>query len=215
MRGLLFLVALLVAALIATPVAADPKPGRGGGPPWSREGGSREGGPPWSRGHGSATSDDGNGPPAGPGNSGAAHWCKLHFNDKDAEHQFDNHGQCVSFYAQQRQLNQQEDADDEEDVSDNSGGTQLGDLQIMDVKIRTDGTFRVRGVGAESLVVVDATRDGVVAYGEATPDASGDWSVEGTWACQNGGDRTVRLEAHDANERDRQSVSFPCDDLHT
>ena len=43
----------------------------------------------------------GSGPDSGPGNSGAAQWCKTHFDDagRGDPFPFKNRGQCVSYFA--------------------------------------------------------------------------------------------------------------------
>ena len=113
------------------------------------------------------------------------------------------------WFAHQRNLDRQQD--DADPTTDDQGRNRFGNLEIMDVKVRDDGSFRVRGVGAESEVNVWTTGGGVVAFGQAAPDAQGDWTVEGRWACQDGGNRTVRIQAQDNNEVDRHTASFPCD----
>src|SRR5689334_5413156 len=127
MRILPLLIGLLTLAMAATPVAADPKPGHHGGPPGTRGEGN---------GH-SGWDDDRDNVPDGPGNSGAAHWCSGHAFDPDAERQFKNHGECVSWFAHQRNLDRQQD--DEDPTTDDQGRNRFGNLEIMDVKVRDDG----------------------------------------------------------------------------
>jgi hypothetical protein len=188
MRLMPFLTAFFVFMLIAAPAFAHHKPGHGGGPPGQR---------------GGEESHNGDGPPSGPGNSGAAHWCKTHW----AEEGFRNHGHCVSHHAHERNGGEAE-AEAEGDGE--------GDLIITDIRIRTDGTFRLRGRGAEDLVIVSIGGGSglVVGFGEAEPASDGTFTVEGEWACQeNDSDHRARFRVRDSDETESQFATFPCDDL--
>lgn len=190
MRMMPLLAALFAFVLLAAPTAAHHRDGHQGGPPGSRGG-----------------EESGNdGPPDGPGNSGAAHWCKTHWADEG----FRNHGQCVSHHARARH------GGDDEVGEESADGDRHGDLAITDIRIRTDGTFRLRGVGAEDLVIVSIGGGSglVVGFGEATPASDGSFTVEGEWACQDSdSDHRARFRARDSDETDRQFAAFPCDDL--
>jgi hypothetical protein len=178
---------VLALLLLATPVSAHHKPGHQGGPPGQR----------------GVNRDDDAGPLSGPGNSGAAHWCK----DNYAAEGFKNHGQCVSFFARGGTL----DIDDDDSA-------RLGDLEITEVRIDVDddeGTFFLRGVGAEGRVfaLIDGGSGQVVGGGVSDVDADGSWVVEGTWACNSDSPQAARFRVFDADERDRLLTTFPCDEL--
>ncbi len=197
MRSLAFVGATLALLLVATPVSAHHKPGHAGGPPHGNPG--KQGGPPGQRGEA--------GPESGPGNSGAAHWCKDNFADQRGDpFPFKNRGQCVSYFARGGTL----DTDDDENAD------RSGDLEITEVLIRDNGTFRLRGAGADDLVIVSIGGGSgkVVGFGEGKPGSGGSWEVEGEWACQDtSSDEAARFRVHDSDERDRLLTTFPCDEL--
>jgi hypothetical protein len=199
-------VSLLALLVAVSPAAADPK-----------------GDHPGNHGQGIGHHDQGDGPRGsndgprgvsfedGPGNSFASHWCQTHFNDNEANWQFVNRGECVAFFARRQHDN--DDDDTTRPVSLN-----FGDLTIADTRVRHDGTFRVRGFGAESTVQVWITGGSglVVGFGQADPANDGTFTVEGRWACQDDHDpHEARFRAQDDNELDTERATFPCDDLHT
>ena len=104
----------LFAVASAAPAAAHHKPGHN--PPGHAGKGGHN--PP---GHAKHDDDDG-GPTAGPGNSGAAHWCKRHWWTEG----FTNHGQCVSHFAHRLHAGDEDDEDDEDGRADFAGATCAG-----------------------------------------------------------------------------------------
>lgn len=195
MRLIPLLTALVAFLVLAVPASAHHKPGHQGGPP---PGDGRGGNP----------SSDENGPESGPGNSGAARWCKGHFHDagRGDPFPFENRGQCVSYFAGGGTV---DDADD--DTDDNHG-----DLRIVDVQVYRDGTFRLRGAGAEDRVFVSigGVSGQVVGFGETDPESDGEWEVLGEWACRDDDARhDARVVVRDSDERARWQATFACQDL--
>jgi hypothetical protein len=230
MKSALTLAALgfISAVLVAAPVDAHHKPGHAGGPPWSGQ--DKSTGKDKSNDNQSASLSLDDGPPSGPGNSGAAHWCKLYWDDPDIEDEvgrsFRNHGDCVSSFARQHDDEKQIDSAETASANDNDGNSKRkasassnsrGDLQILTAQMREDGSFRVRGSGAEdSVSLTELTGNGVtINVKDSQFDNDGDWVVTGTWACSShDGTRAGRFQASDADESDRLSVTFPCGALH-
>ena len=207
MRRAPFGASLLAILLIVSPVAAHHKPDHGGGPSWDHPNGSQK-----KDRHDNQSEDYDHSPPDNALGkvSVAAHWCKWHFNDNESDWQFANHGQCVAFCAHWRH-------DDWDDDVTRPLTLHRGDLTIADVRARHDGTFRVRGFGAESTVQVwiNGGSSLVVGFGQADPDGDDTWTVEGRWACQDDHDaHDARFRpAQDDDEFDREQATFPCDDL--
>jgi hypothetical protein len=113
-------IGLLAVLLTVSPIVAHHQPAHSGGPPWLRATTDQakflRGGPPWKRPTDGTNQDSSSGPPAGaPGNSGAAHWCKGHFNDSQAAQQFASRSECVASFADQRHA--QKAAKDDDDDS--------------------------------------------------------------------------------------------------
>ena len=224
-------VGLITALAIVAPVAADPKPGHGN--PHSsgenKHGPKNNGFNEKNDNTGALTLNDG--PPSGPGNSGVAHWCTLFWNDPDIENEvgrtFKNHGDCVSSFVSQRNNEKQVElvesaanfngnGNGNGNGNDNSDLGRNGDLQILTVRLGLDGTFRLRGAGAEdSIDVTELKGNGVsIDVKDKQLDTEGDWVVTGTWDCSDhSGTRAGRFEASDSDETDRLSVDFPCGSL--
>ena len=194
----------LALLLLAAPVSAHHKPGHRGGPQHGESG---------DRADSSGRRDvvrhaDPSGPEDGPGNSAAAGWCRNNYADSShgEPFPFKNRGQCVSFFARGGTLD--DDGDDDEGSH--------GYLRITDVRVRDDGTFRLRGEGAEDQVIVSigGISGKVVGFGQGMPGSDGSWVVEGEWACQDDDSREeARFLARDSDERDPESARFPCNDL--
>jgi hypothetical protein len=215
---------LISAVVLASPVDAHHKPGHAGGPPASSQ--SKHTDKNKSNDNTSANLMLSDGPPAGPGNSGVAHWCTLYWNDPGIEDEvgrtFNNHGDCVSSFARQR--NEEAHIDIVESAFGNGNGNgngssdlgRNGDLQILTARLGLDGTFRLRGTGAEDNVKLTELRGNGVSIDvkDSQVNNDGDWVVSGTWDCSDhDGLREGRFEASDNDETDRLSVSFPCGSL--
>ena len=201
MRLFSLLAGMLVLLVLAAPVSAHHKPGHQGGP---KHGDERDGNSSSGR-RGDTGRPDRSGPESGPGNSGAAHWCRSHFDDasRGEPFPFKNRGQCVSFFAHGGTL-------------DDDGEGSRGDLRITDVQVYEDGTFRLRGVGAEDRVIasIGGVSGEVVGFGDSTPGSDGSWEIHGEWACRDDDeDHDARFVVRDSDERDRWRASFPCDEL--
>ena len=194
--ALSLLTACLALLIAAAPVAAHHGKGSHARGPESEDGPKVV---KWKKGGGGFAACDGNNPASCPGNSGWAHWCKENTAGW-------TRGQCVAQHA--RELGLDLDLDDGDDE-------QQGELQITDIDVDEDGWFRVRGRGAEGLVTlwVGGVSGQVVGFGQGNPDGAGQFEIVGLWACRDDDDEhDARVRAQDADERDSERVSFPCDD---
>jgi hypothetical protein len=198
MRTALTLLAPLFALIVAaSPVAAHH--GKGG----HARGSESDDGPRVvkSKGGGFAACDWQSNPGSCPGNSGWAHWCKQNQPTGWAR------GLCVAEHA--RAFGFDPDRNDDDDDGRN------GDLKITDIDVDEDGWFRVKGEGAEGQVTlsVGGVSGQVVGFGQGDTDGAGRFEVVGLWACRDDDDEhDARVRAQDADERDSERVTFPCDD---
>jgi hypothetical protein len=194
------LVALLALLIAATPVAAHHGKGSHARGPDSDDGPRVV---KW-KGHGGfAACDWQSNPDSCPGNSGWAHWCKQHHATGWTR------GQCVAEHARTLGLDLGRDDDDDDDDGQN------GDLQITDIDVDEDGWFRVQGRGAEGEVTlrVGGVSGQVVGFGQGLPDHEGRFEIVGLWACRDDDDEhEARVRTEDADERDSERVTFPCDE---
>ena len=202
MRPTLTLLASLLALLVAAaPASAHHKPGHN--PPGQAKkadpgGGKANGHGAESEGQGGFAGCDWQSDPDGcPGNSGWAHWCKQHHEPGP------DRGHCVAAHARGQGVEIERDDDDEH-----------GDLVITEVVVREGGTLRVRGHGGEGTVTiwVGGGSGEVVGFGQGEADAQGNFNVRGLWACRDDDERAARVRAEDADERDAESATFPCDE---
>jgi hypothetical protein len=198
MRTAFTLLAALFALLIAaTPVAAHHGRGSHGRGPDSDHGPRIV---KW-KGHGGfAFCDWRSNPGSCPSNSSWAHWCKENNPTGWAR------GLCLSERARLWGLNLDHD--------DNDDGRH-GELQITDIDVDEDGWFRVQGQGAEGAVTlwVGGVSGQVVGFGEGDANREGRFEIVGLWACRDDdAEHDARVRAQDADERDSQRVSFPCDE---
>jgi hypothetical protein len=191
----------LVFALLASPALAHHKPGHHIPPGLAKK----------------ENQTNGDQPPAGPGNSGAAHWCKANWQKKG----YFNHGQCVSHYAHLRHTADDDDEDKNEDKQDKKSSKKdkdkraenLSELEITEYAFAPDGTFVLRGVGATEPVTVSIGGvSGLVAgFADAVPDAEGRWEAWGEWACDDASAAyEARVRAFTADERVSKVATFPC-----
>jgi hypothetical protein len=217
---LLAALGMISVAVLATPVQADPKPGRNAGSQWPGEKKHDDKDKHGPNGGFVVNNGDWN----GPARSGAAHWCALYWFSPDAESEvgrkFGNHGDCVNWFAWRRSLERQIDL--AESIVDNGNGNGNGndngsggngDLQILSVRLDLNGHFRLLGAGAESEVNISELRGNGVSIDVFAKFQNNDgiWIVDGRWDCSDhDGTRDGRFEAKDNNESDRLSVSFPC-----
>ncbi len=190
------LTALLALLVAATPVAAHHGKGSHARGPDSDDGPRIV---KWKGRGGFAACDWQNAPWSCPGNSGWAHLCKQDQPTGWAR------GLCVAQHA--RALGLDLDHDDDDD--------QNGDLHITDVDVDEDGWFRIQGRGAEGAVTlwVGGVSGQVVGFGEGTANHEGWFEVVGLWACRDDdAEHDARVRAQDADERDSERVTFPCDE---
>lgn len=192
----------LLAALFAFLIAAAPAAAHHGR-------GSHERGPDsdqrprivkWQGRGGFSLCDWRSNPGSCPGNSGWAHLCKENNPTGWAR------GLCLSERARYWGLNLDDD--------DNDDGRH-GELAITDIDVDEDGWFRVQGRGAEGAVTlsVSGVSGQVVGFGQGDANGEGRFEIVGLWACRDDDDEhDARVRAQDADERDSQRVTFPCDD---
>ena len=191
------LTAFLALLIAAAPVAAHHGKGSHG------RGHESDDGPKivkWKGRGGFAACDWQNNPANCPGNARWAHWCKENQPTGWAR------GLCVAQHA--RTLGLDLDHDDGDDG-------QHGELHITDIDVDEDGWFRVQGRGAEGQVTlsVGGVSGQVVGLGEGQPDAEGRFEIVGLWACRDDdAEHDARVRAQDADERDSERVTFPCDE---
>jgi hypothetical protein len=166
---------------------------------------------------------EGDAPAPGPGNSANVHWCKANWwRDDTDDGPFAAFSACVTFYAHGLRTAADDEEDAAEDRLDRSkrkgdgSDDRHGQLGITDYTVRRDGTFTVRGVGAEERVVVSVGGVSGLVVGFGMTDeigADGDWAVEGEWACQDSDtSHEARFRAFDADAEERVSTvaTFPC-----
>jgi hypothetical protein len=193
MRPALPLLAALIALLLAAaPVAAHH--GRGG----HDRGPDADGGTKSEHNGGFAACDWQSDPDGCPGNSGWPHWCKLQHGPGQGR------GLCIAEHARAHGVEVDRDDDGK-----------WGDLHITDVDVNADGWFRVRGRGASGAVTVwvGGGSGKVVGFGQGGTDQEGRFDIRGQWACQDDGSpRRARVRAQDADERDSETASFPCNE---
>jgi hypothetical protein len=216
MRTVLTLVAAVVALLVAaSPVAAHHGKGSHARNPQSDDharGPKSEDGPnivKW-KGGGFAACDWQSNPGSCPGNSGWAHWCKENQPAGWAR------GLCVAEHARAfgLDLDRDDNGDDSDNGNDNDDGRR-GDLHITDIDVDEDGWFRVKGEGAEGRVTlwVAGGSGQVVGFGEGAPDTQGRFEIVGLWSCRDdNAEHDGQVRAQDADERDSERVTFPCDE---
>lgn len=135
-----------------------------------------------------------------PGNSGWAHWCKQQHLPGPTR------GQCVADHARAQGV----DLNDGDDEGDDG---QQGELRITDIDVDDNGSFRVRGSGAEGWVKISVggVSGEVVGFGQGDASQDGTFDIVGLWSCQDDDEHDARVRAQDADERDSERVSFPCD----
>jgi hypothetical protein len=108
------------------------------------------------------------------------------------------------------------DDDNDNDGNDNGDNdNEQGDLRITKVDVDDDGSFRVRGQGAEGpvLIWVGGFFSRVLGFGQGEANGDGEFDIEGAWGCRTDDDpHLARVRVRDEDERHRQLVSFPCDD---
>ena len=123
---------------------------------------------------GFAACDSQSDPGSCPGNSGWAHWCKQQHGPGPAR------GQCVAEHARAQGVDLDRDDDDDDSDNDNDDG-QHGDLQIADIDVDDDGSFRVWGSGAEGLVTISVGGGSgqVVGFGRGDADQNGRFEIVG------------------------------------
>ena len=155
-------------------------------------------------------------PESCPGNSGWAHWCKQEFGPGAAR------GQCIAEHARANGVeiefndaNDNDDANDNNDSNDNNDNGQQGDLQIDEIDVNGNGSFRVSGSGAEGSVViwVGGNSGPVVGFGQGDANGDGHFDIRGAWSCRDEGEpRDAKVHAQDDDESDSETASFPCDE---
>jgi hypothetical protein len=232
MRKLLTCLAVLCALLLsALPAAAhhgrgshdDSNKNRGGdwwesrsssnengGDDWWEARNSEKNGGDWWEGRGGFAGCDWRFNPAScPGNSGWAHWCKFEHGPE--------RGACVASFARGLgfELISQVFDDDNDNNQNDDNDNEQGDLRITDIDVNDNGSFRVRGEGAEGsvLVSVGGVFSRVLGFGQGEADGDGDFDIEGSWGCVNDDDSyDARLRAQDGDERDVEIANFPCDE---
>jgi len=221
MRKLPILAAAFSLSLLAAPAMATPQWGEGGHVPPGQA--KKEGGwmPPGQAKKIAQT--EGDAPPPGPGNSANVHWCKANWwnHDGNAEglQDFTSFSDCVTHFAHGLRTAD----DDEEDANEDHQGktknrsdgsnNQHGELIVTDFTIARDGTFVLRGKGAEDRVIVSVggVSELVVGFGMAEPRSDGTWEVNGEWACQESQSaHDARFRAFDLDERVSKVATFPC-----
>jgi hypothetical protein len=139
-----------------------------------------------------------------PGNSGWAHCCQQHGPGPA-------HGQCVAEHARAQGTGLDRDDDNENDDEDG----QHGDLQIADVNVHDDRSFRIRGSGAEGVVTVSVggASGQLVGSGQGEADQNGSFDIVGQWSCRDDDDaHEARVRARDADESDSERVALPSDE---
>jgi hypothetical protein len=197
MRTMFTLLAAVFALLIAaTPVAAHHGKGSHARGPDSDE---RPRIVKWTGRGGFAACDWQSNPGSCPGNSGWAHWCK------ENGHGWAR-GLCVAQHARGWGF-------DLDRYDDDDGRN--GDLKITDIDVDEDGWFRVQGRGAEGAVTlrVGGVTGQVVGFGEGAANPEGRFEIVGLWACRDDDhEHDARVRAQDADERDSEQVTFPCDE---
>lgn len=212
MRAAPLLISAFALALIATPALAKPHDGG-----WTPPGQAKKDGDWMPPGQAKKVDQDNHDadPADFPGTSGFAWWCKANF----VREGFFNHGQCVASHAHDLH-----NADDDEEDADEDGqdhhrsrsdrtDDRFGQIDITDILVRKDGTFRLEGVGAEDRVIVSVggLSEQVVGFGLADPRSDGRWVVEGEWACQDSSSsHDARFRAFDLDERVSEVATFPC-----
>lgn len=220
MHKLPILAAAFSLSLLAAPAMAKPK--------WDGEGGhvppgqaKKEGDwmPPGQAKKIEQTAGDA--PPPGPGNSANVHWCKANWskNEDTQDEPFGSFSQCVTFYAHGLHTVDDDEEDANEDLQDkkknrgDGSNNQHGELDVTDFTIARDGTFVLRGKGAEDRVIVSVggVSELVVGFGMAEPRSDGTWEVNGEWACQESeSSHDARFRAFDLDERVSKVATFPC-----
>jgi hypothetical protein len=155
----------------------------------------------WKRQNGFAFCDWRSNPGSCPGGSGLANWCKQ-------DHTIGwGRSLCLAEYARNWGFDLNRDDDD-----DNGRN---GDLKITDIDVDDDGSFRVKGQGAEGDVTlwVGGVSGQVVGFGQGTSNGDGRFEIVGLWACRDDdAEHDARIRAQDGDERDSERVSFPCDE---
>jgi hypothetical protein len=215
------LAALLTLLIAATPAAAhhgkgshardsDDDGGRGGARSERQHGPSEKQDEPSEKQDGPAACNWDSDADGCPGNSGWAHWCKDQHGPGRAR------GQCVAEHARAQGQDLGDDDGDDDNGNDNDGDDgQHGNLHITEISVADGGSFRVQGEGAEGAVTirVGGLSGQVVGFGQGDANNEGRFDITGMWACHDDDERhEARVRAQDADERDSERATFPCDE---
>jgi hypothetical protein len=222
MRKISVLAAAFALTLVVSPTMAKPKWGEGQPPGQAKK---EDGWTPPGQAKKQAISEQ-DSPPSGPGNSANVHWCKVRWWDDDNDDDlpdFASFSQCVTHFAHALHTahDDEEDANEDRRERRKSWGdgsqNQHGELDITSWDIDREGTFTLRGEGAEGdtvFVSVGGVSGAVVGFGiDSNVDGDGSWEVHGEWACQESDNsEEARFRAYDWDERVSELATFPCRD---